>query len=156
MIGPKKWLDALFWPFSQYPDAASGSTGFSDLVWPVGIASVILLIVAVILYNVQTRRLHRHPPLVNREEWLLWTAICVFGLLIVEDLFHFYFITVVLTMIIGFGTFIWIVFFRFPPIIYAYNQQLRRARFFSASKYKHPEATVRTARKGGRPKRRRR
>ena len=31
----------------------------------------------------------------------------------------------------GIGTLIWIRFFRFPPIIDAYNEQLRRARFFS-------------------------
>ena len=148
VVGPQHYIKALFWPFKD--------TYFGDLVWPVGIASVVLLIAAVVLYNVQTRRLHRHPPLLNREEWLLWTAICVLGLIIVEDLFQFYFITVVLTMAIGFATFIWIAYFRFPPIIEAYNMQLRRARFFSQSKYKHPEATLRAARKGGRPKRRRR
>ena len=39
--------------------------------------------------------------------------------------------------------FIWVRFFRFPPYIQAYNDQLRRARFFSQSKYKAAEATVR-------------
>ena len=42
-----------------------------------------------------------------------------------------------LTLAIGLPTFVWIAFFRFPPIIEAYNQQLRRARFFSQSRYKH-------------------
>lgn len=146
-VNPKKLLDALFFPFDQ--------GHFSDLVWPVGIAAVALLIVAVVLYNVQNRRLQRHPPLLNREEWMLWTAICVFGLLAVEDLFHFDFFVVVLTFAIGLPTFVWIAFFKFPPEIEAYNQQLRRARYFSQARYKHPEATVR-ARKTTRAKRRRR
>ena len=60
-----------------------------------------LLIAAVVLYNVQTRRLHRHAVLVNREEWLLWTAICVFGLLLVEAIFQFYFFFVVITLVVG-------------------------------------------------------
>jgi len=155
MVSPtnlQKLWNALWVPFDK---AAGGGIGFSELPILVGLASLILLVVAVILYNIQTRRLRRHAPLVNREEWLLWTAICVFGLLLVEDVFHFYFITIVLTLAIGLPTFVWIVFFKFPPVIEAYNQQLRRARFFSQSKYKHPEATLRTARKGGRPKRRR-
>ena len=105
-------------------------------------ASVILLVIAVVLYNVQTRRLHRHPPLVNREEWLLWTGICVFGLLIVASVFHWYPFTHLLILAIGLPTFVWIVFFRFPPLIEAYNAQLRRARFFSQARYKHAEATI--------------
>jgi hypothetical protein len=141
-----KLLDSLF-------HEAFDKANFSDLHSPVLYGSVVLLAIAVILYNVQTRRLHRHPPLVNREEWLLWTAICVFGLLIVESIFHFYLFVVLLTVLIGVPTFVWIVFFRFPPIIEAYNQQLRRARFFSQSRYKHAESTIR-ARKASRPKRR--
>jgi hypothetical protein len=150
MIDPtnvSKLLKVLGWPFDE--------SHFGDLALPVGAAAVLLLIVAVVIYNVQTRRLRRHAPLVNREEWLLWTAICFFGLIAVEDIFHFYFFVVLLTLAIGLPTFLWIAFFKFPPVIEGYNQQLRRARFFSQSKYKHPEATLRTARKGGRPKRRR-
>jgi hypothetical protein len=98
-------------------------TDFRDLWGPVILAGTIGLVVAVVLYNVNTRRLHRHPVLVNREEWLLWTAISVFGLLIVESVFHFYLFFVVLTLLIGLPTFVWIVFRRFPPMIEAYNQQ---------------------------------
>ena len=123
--------------------------------YPIAVAAFFLLIAAVVLYNVQTRRLHRHAVLVNREEWLLWTAICVFGMLLVEAIFLFDFFTVVITLGLGLGTFAWIVFVRFPPMIEIYNQQLRRARFFSQSRYKHPEATVRV-RKTTRTKRRRR
>jgi hypothetical protein len=147
-LNPGKLLDALF--HQGFDDA-----NFSDLWKPVLYGSLVLLILAVVLYNVNTRRLHRHPPLVNREEWLLWTAICVFGLLIVESIFSFYLFFVVLTLAIGLPVFIWIAFFRFPPMIEAYNQQLRRARFFSQARYKHAEATIRT-KKSSRPKRRRR
>lgn len=146
----KKIVDALF-------HTGFSRDNFQDLWLPVLLAAVVGLVVAVVLYNVDTRRLHRHPPLVNREEWLLWTAICAFGLLIVESVFSFYLFLVVLTVGIAIPVFIWIVFWRFPPIIEAYNQQLRRARFFSQSKYKHAEATIRTKKApGGRPKRRRR
>jgi hypothetical protein len=147
---PKQLINAFF-------HLGFNDTNFSDLWKLVLIAGLAGLITAVILYNLNTRRLHRHPPLVNREEWLLWTAISVFGLLIVECVFAFYFFFVFLTVLAGLVTFVWIAFFRFPPVIEAYNQQLRRARFFSQSRYKHAEATIRTKKApGGRPKRRRR
>jgi hypothetical protein len=142
-----KILSSLTQPFDQ--------DKFTGLFYPFGVAAFVLLIAAVVLYNFQTRRLHRHAVLVNREEWLLWTAICVFGMLLVEATFKFLFIFVIITLVLGLATFAWIVFVRFPPMIEVYNHQLRRARFFSQSRYKHPEATVRV-RKTTRTKRRRR
>lgn len=127
---------------------------FPDLFYPLAAASVVLLLAAIVIYNLQTRRLHRHPPLVDLQEWLLWTALSVFGLLIVAAVFKFYFFIVLGTIIVGSATFIWIRFVRFPPLIEAYNQKLRRARFFSQEKYRRPEATIRS-RKSSRPRRRR-
>jgi hypothetical protein len=81
------------------------------------------------------------------QEWLLWTGIITFGLLLIEAVFVWYFLFVLLTVFVGVATYIWIRFVRFPPIIEVYNQQLRRARFFSQAKYRHPEATIRTKRR---------
>jgi hypothetical protein len=129
-------------------DNAFDPAGFQDLFYPIAIAAFVLLIVAVVLYNVQVRRLHRHPPLVALQEWLLWTAVSVYGLLLVEAIFHFWFVTVVLTIVIGLGTFVWIRFFHFPPIIDGYNRQLARARSIAQSrgsgKYADASATVRS------------
>ena len=77
------------------------------------------------------------------QEWLLWTGVVTFGLLAVMSLFRWYFLLVLTTLVIGLGTYVWIRFVYFPPIIAAYNQHLRRTRFFSQEKYKHPETTIR-------------
>jgi hypothetical protein len=127
---------------------------FGDIFYPITAAAGILLIIAVVLYNVQTRRLHRHPPLVALQEWLLWTAICGFGLLLICAIFHFYLIVVLGTIVVTCVTFVWIRFFHFPPLIAAYNNQLRRARFYSQQRYKHPEATVRQRKSPTRRRRR--
>lgn len=144
MIG--RWLRALL-PTSDNRFAADT---FQDIFYPITAAAGILLIVAVVLYNVQVRRLHRHPPLVALQEWLLWTAVIVFGLVLVEAVFHFWFVTVVATLVIGLGTFVWIRFFHFPPIIEAYDRQVRRARYLAqeraATRYQDPSATIRTRR----------
>lgn len=134
------------------------SVEFRDIFYPISFAAFALLIAAVVLYNVQTRRLHRHPPLVALQEWLLWTGISVFGLILVCAIFSFYFLLVIGTIVVGCATFIWIRFVRFPPLIAGYNQQLRRARFYSQQRYKTAEATVRTrksAASGGKRRRRR-
>ena len=130
-------LDSLFLAGGFSPE------NFPDLAWPIAGVSVVLLVAAIVLYNVQTRRLHRHAPLVAMQEWLFWTALSVFGLLLVAFVFRFYFVFVVVTLVVGLGTFIWIRFVRFPPLIEAYNAQLRRARFMSQAKYRAPEATIR-------------
>jgi hypothetical protein len=141
-----RWLRGLL----PSPENGFSAEHFQDLFYPITAAALILLIVAIVLYNVQVRRLHRHPPLVALQEWLLWTAVIVYGLVLVEAIFHFWFVTVVATLVIGLGTFVWIRFVHFPPIIEAYDRQVRRARYLAheraATRYQDPSATIRTRR----------
>jgi Na+-transporting methylmalonyl-CoA/oxaloacetate decarboxylase gamma subunit len=76
-------------------------------------------------------------------EWLLWTGVITFSMLIVGALFVFDFILVLATAIIGIGTFVWIRFWRFPPLLDAYEQRLARQRYVSRQKFASPEATIR-------------
>lgn len=126
----------LFTPFSSH--------NFPDLFHPTWIASLILLVVLVVLYNVRTRQVHRHPPYLELYEWMLWTGIITFGLLIVEALFVFEFFLVLLTAVIGLGVLVWIRFRRFPPIFAVYEQKLARERYFDRTRFARPEATIRS------------
>lgn len=127
---------------------------FPDLFDPLWIAALVFFVLTVVLYNVRTRQLHRHEPLRTLQEWLLWTGLSVFGLLLVATVFRFYFFVIVGTLVVGIAVFVWIRFRRFPPLIALYNGQLKRARFFSQSRYKNPEATVRSRRTRGQRRRR--
>ena len=132
---------------------------FPDLFHPTWIAAAVLLVVLAVLYNVRTRALHKHQPYVDLWEWMWWTGLITFSLIIVEALFVFDFILVLATQLIGLGTLVWIRFIRFPPILRAHEQRLARERYFSKQKFADPEATIR--RRGGRrqsrqPQRRRR
>lgn len=147
----QEWLQTLIPSSANAPFGSDNSfapQNFRELFYPITFAALLLLIVSVVLYNVQVRKLHKHPPLVALQEWLLWTAVCVFGLVLVEAVFHFWFLTVVLTLGIGIGVFIWIRFIHFPPQIEAYNRQLVRARSMARTKasvkYQDAQATVRT------------
>jgi hypothetical protein len=71
----------LFIPFN--------SANFPDIFHPTWIASLALLVVLVILYNVRTRALHRHAVYLEMWEWLWWTGLITFSLIIIESLFVF-------------------------------------------------------------------
>ncbi len=142
--------DYLFLSFS--------SQDFPDIFHPTWIASAVLLVALVILYNVRTRALHRHPPYHDLWEWLWWTGLVTFSLIIVEAVFVFDYVLVLATQVIGLGTMVWIRFVRFPPILRAHEQRLARERYYSKQKFADPEATIRKRGSTGRrtPRRRRR
>jgi uncharacterized membrane protein len=134
----------LFQPFSPHR--------FPDLFTPTWVTSFILLIGLVVLYNVRTKTLHRHAPYLDLYEWLLWTGLCTFGLLLTAALFSFDLIVVLVILAIGLGTLVWVRFIRFPPMLNAYEHRLAKQRYYTKTKFSHPEATIRpkTARRSRR------
>ena len=139
----------------EYLFYAFNSFNFPDLYNQTWIASIVALVVAVVLYNVRTRQLHRHRPYLDLWEWLLWTSLVTFSLLLVGAVFAFDFFLVLATAIAGVATLVWVRFRRFPPILAAYERQLARQRYVSRQRISDPEATIRR-RGGGRRQRRRR
>ena len=140
----------------EYLFESFNDTNFPDLFHPTWIAAAILLVVLAVLYNVRTRALHRHPPYAEMWEWLWWTGLITFSLIVIEALFIFDYVLVLITQVIGIGMLLWIRFVRFPPILRAHEARLARERYYTKQKFADPEATIR--RRGGRrqPQRRRR
>jgi len=137
----------------EYLFDAFEKKAFPDIFDATWIASLILLIVLVILYNVRTRQLHAHRPFLDLYEWLLWTGLATFGLLLIMCLFKFSFILVLATIVTGLGTLVWIRFLRFPPYLRAYERQLAKSRYYSRETFTRPESTIRA--KSARRRRRR-
>jgi len=138
----------------EYLFQSFNSINFPDLFHPTWIASAVLLLVLAVLYTLRTRALHKHPPYLDLWEWLWWTGLITFSLLLIESLFVFDYLLVLVTQVIGIGTLIWIRFIRFPPILRAHEVRLARERYFTKQKFADPEATIR--RRGGRRQQRRR
>jgi hypothetical protein len=133
--------------------------GFNDInfhaMWaPTWMFSLTLLVVSIILYNFQGRRLHAYSVFLDLNEWLMWTSVGVFSLLLMFTVFGFDFIFVLPTMVGGAALFVWIRFIHFPPLIQAYEERLARQRYFQRSKTSHPSETIR-AKAAAKPKRRR-
>jgi hypothetical protein len=127
--------DYLLEPFNPHT--------FPDLFTPTWVVSLVLLVALVVLYNVRTRALHRHAPYLDLYEWLLWTGLSVFGLLLTAAVFSFDLIVVLVIGVIGLATLTWVRFMKFPPILDAYEHKLAKQRYFTKSKYERAEATIR-------------
>lgn len=116
---------------------------FPDLYNPLWISSLVLLVVLIVLYNVRTKALHRHAPYLDLWEWLLWTGISLFGLLLVAAVFNFYLIVLLVILFSGLAVMVWVRFIRFPPLFELYEQKMAKQRYFTRSKFAHPESTIR-------------
>ena len=140
------------WPW-EYLFKAFTQINFPDLYLPFLWASILLLIATVVVYNVRTRQLRRHAIYVQMYEWLLWTGIITFSLIIVYWIFKFDMIIVLGTLVTGLAMLVWVRFYRFPPDFRAYERQLAKSRYFSRQRFTHPESTIRA--KNSRRRRRR-
>ncbi|MBI3745544.1 MAG: hypothetical protein HY264_03300 [Chloroflexi bacterium] len=137
------------WEYLWRPFSA---TLFPDLYFPTLAASLVLLVLLVILYNVRTRALHRHRLYTDMWEWLLWTGLITFMLIVIAVTFLFDFAVVLAIEAAGLGTLLWVRFRHYPPLFAAYEAQLARLRYQNRQKASRPEATIRS--RGSRRRRR--
>jgi len=144
-------------PWNQISTLLVGfnNPNFPAIYTPVWQLSLALLVLGVIFYNFQGRRMHAYSVFLDMNEWLMWTTVGVFSLLLMYSVFGFDFLFVLPTMVGGAVLFLWIRFWHFPPLIRAYEERLARQRYFQRSKTAHPEATIRS-KAAAKPKRRRR
>jgi len=137
----------------EYFWLAFNHANFPDLFNQVWIASLALMVVLIALYIVRTRALHRHRLYTDMWEWLFWTGLITFSLLVAGALFQFDFAVVLAIGLTGLGVLLWARFRKFPPLFEQYEIQLARQRYLARAKSTRPEATIRT--KGTRRRRRR-
>jgi len=85
----------------EYLFQAFSRTNFPDIYDAFWIASLVLLAVLVVLYNLRTRALHRHPPYLDLWEWLLWTGVITFMIVAIGATFLFDFFIVLFALRAG-------------------------------------------------------
>jgi small-conductance mechanosensitive channel len=127
----------------EYLFQSFSAAHFHDLFYPIALGSLVLLVALCVIYAIRARQLRHHAPYLDLYEWLLWTGIIAFGLLLIFSVFVWDFVFVLTTIITTCAIFVWIRFVRFPPILAGYEQKLARQRYLSRQKYAHPEATIR-------------
>jgi hypothetical protein len=127
----------------EYFWIAFNKLNFPDLFDPIWIASLVLLVVLIVLYVLRTRALHRHRLWMDMWEWLFWSGLITFFLLIVGAIFQFDFAVILVILGSGLLTMAWARFRRYPPLFDAYEHQLARQRYLARARSSRPEATIR-------------
>jgi hypothetical protein len=127
----------------EYFWVAFSKINFPDLFDPLWIASLILLVVLVVLYVLRTRALHRHKLYLDMWEWLFWSGLITFFLLVVGAIFAFDFAVILVILGSGLLTMAYARFRRYPPLFEAYEHQLARQRYLARTRQSRPEATIR-------------
>jgi hypothetical protein len=134
----------------DYLFVAFDKIGFPDLFDPLWMASLVMLVTLIVVYVLRTRALHRHRLYLDMWEWLFWTGLITFFLVIVGATFRFDFIVIMIILVAGLGTLAYARFRHFPPLFEAYEHQLARQRYLARARSARPEATIRTKRPTGR------
>ena len=136
----------------EYFWVSFNSINFPDLFNPIWIGSLILLVVLIVAYVLRTRALHRHRLYLDMWEWLFWSGLITFFLLVVGAIFQFDFAVILVILASGLGTMAYARFRRYPPLFEAYEHQLARQRYLARTRSSRPEATIRAKnvrRRGG-------
>ena len=89
-------------------------------------------------------------------EWVFWSGLITYFLLIVGSLFQFDFAVILVILFSGLGVMAYARFRRFPPLFEAYEHQLARQRYLARARSSRPEATIRSKGVRRRGKKRRR
>jgi hypothetical protein len=137
-------LNDLPW---NYFFKAFSPENFPDLFDPLWIGSLVLLVALIVAYVLRTRALHRHKLYLDMWEWIFWSGLITFFLVVVGAIFKFDFAVVLVILVSGLATMAYARFRRFPPLFEAYEHQLARQRYLARARASRPEATIRT--KGG-------
>jgi hypothetical protein len=132
--GPWNQLNLLLLGFNQ--------DNFPALWTPLWQVSAFMIAVLILFYNFQNRRLRAYSVFLDLNEWLMWSTLAVFSLLLMFTVFSFDFIFVLPTMVGGALLFLWIRFIHFPPLVRAYEERLARQRYFQRTRTSHPETTI--------------
>ena len=128
----------------EYFWVAFNSINFPDLFNLIWVTSLVLLIVLIVVYVLRTRALHRHRLWLDMWEWLFWSGLITFFLLIVGSIFQFDFAVILVILGSGLLTMAWARFRRYPPLFEAYEHQLARQRYLARTRTTRPEATIRS------------
>lgn len=115
---------------------------FKPLFTPTWQLCLLMIAIGIFLYNVETRRKHNYPVIVDLWERLLWSTVGIFGMILILAVFAWDFLFIFPLMVAGVVLFIWIRFVQFPPLLHAYEQRLGRERYFQRSRAARAQATV--------------
>ena len=114
-------MGKLFDPFTPI--------NFGDLFSLMWVGAFVILIGAVIVYNIAQRRYRRYPAILSLHEWIFWSLAATWGIVPLLVVVHVPLALLLLVVVPGIAVAAWAAFIKFPPVIEAANAEIRRQRF---------------------------
>ena len=102
---------------------------FPDLFTLLWVAALLIVAGSIAIYADSGRRFRRYPVLLSMHEWIFWSVVIPWTLVLLLVITHVPFAMVLLVLLPGMAILLWARFVRFPPLIAAANDDLRRKRF---------------------------
>jgi hypothetical protein len=99
---------------------------FFTLLW---VASLVIVVGSVLVYNAAGRRYRRYPAILALHEWVFWALVVTWAVVPLLVIIHVPLLLILLIVVPGVGVAAWATFVRFPPLIAAANDEIRRHRF---------------------------
>ena len=114
-------MSKLFDPFTPI--------NFGDLFSLMWVGAFVILIGAIVVYNIAQRRYRRYPAILSLHEWIFWALAATWGVVPLLVVVHVPLALLLLVEVPGIVVAAWAAFIKFPPIIEAANVEIRRRRF---------------------------
>jgi hypothetical protein len=102
---------------------------YPDLFTLLWVSGLVLLIGAVVVYNIAMNRYRRYPTILALHEWIFWPIAIAFGVTPLLVVIHVPLLLLLLIQIPAIGVALWATFIKFPPLIAAANDEIRRRRY---------------------------
>jgi hypothetical protein len=114
-------MGLLFDPFTPI--------GFPDLFTLMWAGALVIVIGSVLVYTTAQRRYRRYPAILALHEWVFWSILVTWGLVPLLVVIHVPLALILLIVLPGLAIAAWATFFKFPPVVGAMNDEIRRQRF---------------------------
>jgi len=100
-----------------------------DLFTLMWVGSLLIVLGAIAVYNISNRRYRRYPVIIALHEWVFWSILVTWGIVPLLVAVHVPLILTLALVFAGMGVAVYAAWFRFPPLIAAANDEIRRRRF---------------------------
>jgi hypothetical protein len=114
-------------------------TTFPDLFTWMWVASLLIALGAIAVYNVAMRRYRRYPEILAMHEWVCWPIVTTWGVIPLLAVIGVPLVIQLAIVLTGMGIAAYAAFVRFPPRIAAANEEIRRRRFVPPPRRPAPE-----------------
>ena len=109
---------------------------FPDLFTLLWLAAIVILIGSVVIYSDAGRRYRRYPVFLSLHEWIFWPIFIPWALVLLFVVTGVPLLLLLLLVVPGLAVALYARFVRFPPLIAASNEEIRRRRFTPPSRPK--------------------